>query len=74
MKFKTLACLLATTLISHAAPEAIFNGKSLDGWKVKGSEVWTAKDGVLSGTSNAKKQGSILWTEKQFGLRFPMRF
>ena len=66
MKMKPLACLLAATLISHAAPEAIFDGKSLDGWKVKGSEVWVAKDGILTGTSNEKKQGSILWTEKEY--------
>ncbi|QTN33105.1 DUF1080 domain-containing protein [Akkermansiaceae bacterium] len=64
---KTIACLLAATLISHAAPEAIFDGKSLDGWKIKGSEVWAAKDGILTGTSNEKKQGSILWTEKEYG-------
>ncbi len=67
MKLKSIAFLLAATLISHAAPEAIFDGKSLDGWKAKGPELWTAKDGVLTGTSNEKKQGSILWTEKEYG-------
>lgn len=66
MNMKTLACLLASALISHAAPEAIFDGKSLTGWKAKGAEVWTAKDGVLTGASNEKKQGSILWTEKEY--------
>jgi hypothetical protein len=66
MKTKILLALLATTLVSYAAPEAIFDGKSLDGWEVKGPEVWTAKDGVLTGTSNEKKQGSILWTEKEY--------
>jgi hypothetical protein len=63
---KILACLLAATLISHAAPEAIFDGKSLAGWKTAGADVWTAADGVLTGTSNDKKQGSILWTEKEY--------
>lgn len=63
---RTLACLLAATLISHAAPEAIFDGKSLSGWKTAGAVVWTAADGVLTGTSNPKKQGSILWTEKEY--------
>lgn len=66
MKLRTLAFLLTSALISHAAPEALFDGKSLDGWKVKGADVWTAEDGVLTGTSNAKKQGSILWTEKEY--------
>ena len=74
MKLRTLAFLLTSALISHAAPEALFDGKSLDGWKVKGADVWTAEDGVLTGTSNAKKQGSILWTEKGIlGFRFPVR-
>lgn len=63
---KSLAIFLAAALISHAAPEAIFDGKSLNGWLVKGSDVWTVKDGVLTGTSNEKKQGSILWTEKEY--------
>lgn len=67
MKLKIIACTFAATLLSHAAPEAIFDGKSLDGWKVKGAEVWTAKDGILTGTSNEKKQGSTLWTEKEYG-------
>lgn len=66
MKIKSLACLLAATLISHAAPEAIFDGKSLDGWKVKGPAPWTAKDGILTGTNDEKKKGSILWTEKEY--------
>lgn len=66
MKMKTLACLLISSLICHAAPEAIFDGKSLAGWTVKGPEVWTAKDGVLTGTSNDKKQGSNIWTEKEY--------
>ena len=65
MNHKTLACLLAATIASHAAPEAIFDGKSLAGWKTAGADVWTAADGVLTGTSNEKKQGSILWTEKE---------
>lgn len=63
---KILAYLLATTLLCHAAPETIFDGKSLAGWKTNGADVWTAADGVLTGTSNPKKQGSILWTEKEY--------
>jgi len=66
MKLKSLACLLAATIVSHAAPETIFDGKSLDGWKVKGASPWTAKDGVLTGTNDEKKKGSILWTEKEY--------
>lgn len=63
---KILAAFLAATLVSHAAPEPIFDGQSLAGWKTVGADVWTAADGVLTGTSNDKKQGSILWTEKEY--------
>lgn len=66
MKFRTLATLLAATLVSHADPAPLFDGKSLEGWKAKGADVWTAADGILIGTSNEKKQGSILWTEKEY--------
>lgn len=62
---KALACLLATALLSLAVPEPIFDGKSLAGWKTSGADVWTVADGILTGTSNDKKQGSILWTEKE---------
>jgi len=67
MKKLIFATLFIFTAISHAEPVAIFDGKTLDGWEVKGSDVWTAKAGVLSGTSNEKKQGSIVWTEKEYG-------
>ncbi len=64
---KTLAAFLAATLASHAGPGPVFNGETLDGWKVVGAEVWVARDGVITGTSNDKKQGSILWTENEYG-------
>ena len=60
-----LACLLFSGLAA-AAPEKIFNGKDLEGWKVSGGAYWTAKDGVLTGESDDKKQNSILWTEKSY--------
>jgi len=66
MKFKTLAALLAATLVCHAAPEAIFDGKSLDGWMVKGPAPWTVEDGILVGKNDEQKKGSILWTEKEY--------
>ncbi len=66
MKFKSLACLLAFTFVSHAAQEPIFDGKSLEGWKAKGPAPWVAKDGILTGTNDELKKGSILWTEKEY--------
>lgn len=50
----------------QAAPEPIFNGKDLTGWKVQGGQYWEAKDGVLVGESDQKKENSILWTEKDY--------
>lgn len=64
MKSILLTFLAATTL--QAAPEAIFNGKDLTGWKVEGHAYWTAKDGVLTGESDEQKLKSTLWTEKEY--------
>lgn len=71
---------LASLLLSGtalAAPEKLFDGKTLTGWKLKGSDYWTAADGVLKGESDDKKQNSILWTEKNykdFTLELEFRF
>lgn len=64
MKLKALALIFLTSVITHAAPESIFDGESLEGWKKKGPAPWTAKDGILTGTSDKNKKGSILWTQK----------
>jgi hypothetical protein len=66
MNIQSIAVLLSATIISHAAPEAIFDGKSLDGWKAKGPAPWTAADGTLTGVNDEAKKGSILWTEKEY--------
>lgn len=60
-----LASLLLSGLAT-AAPEKIFNGTGLEGWKVQGAPYWTVTDGVLKGESDDKKQNSMLWTEKSF--------
>ncbi len=77
MKLTIPAILLAASLLSHAAPEAMFDGKTLDGWKVKGPAPWTFEDGILIGMSEPTKKGSILWTEKEYGdftMEFEFRF
>jgi len=77
MEMKTLICFLGTALVSNASPEAIFDGKTLDGWVVKGPAPWTVEDGILIGKSDPAKKGSILWTEKEytdFTLEFQFRF
>lgn len=65
---KRLFFLCSITAALHAAePVVIFDGKTLDGWKASSApEYWTAADGVLMGKSDAKKKGSILWTEKTY--------
>lgn len=66
MKISTLIALFATTLLSQAAPEPIFNGKDLTGWKVAGFAAWSVKDEILVAHNGPEKKGSILWTEKEF--------
>lgn len=67
MKNLILAAALVGASTFSALADPIFNGKDLTGWNAKGPiEVWTAKDGVLTGKSNEKKQGSILWTDAKF--------
>lgn len=66
MKYLATAILLATTALSPADPEAIFDGKTLAGWEAKGPAPWTAGDGILTGENDPKKKGSVLWTKKEY--------
>jgi hypothetical protein len=66
MKLQSLAIFLSATLCSLAAPEVLFNGKDLDGWKIEGAEVWKVEDGMLIGHNGPAKKASILWTEKAY--------
>ncbi len=67
---KTLLTSLLAAGCLHAAPQPIFDGKSLDGWKVEKAPYWTIQNGILTGQSddNAenKKAGSTLWTTKEY--------
>ncbi len=66
MKKITIAILLAASAFAQAAPQPIFDGKTLTGWKITGSEDWTVQDGAIQGQNGPKKKGSILWTEKEY--------
>jgi hypothetical protein len=71
-----LALWLAATAL-HAEPVSIFNGENLEGWRVQDAHYWSARNGVLVGESDAKKQNSVLWTEKEYGdfvLELEFRF
>jgi hypothetical protein len=63
------AALWLLTLVSAPAGEwkDLCNGKDLTGWKDDSDHNhWSVKDGVIIGKSDAKKKGSILWTEEEF--------
>jgi len=66
MKRHLFSAILLFSGIAGAAPEKIFNGTGLEGWKVQGGAYWTVADGVLKGESDDKKQNSVLWTEKNY--------
>jgi hypothetical protein len=66
MKTSALIILFAATLLAHAEPTSLFNGKDLTGWKVAGADCWKVVDGVLHGENDPAKKGSIVWTEAEY--------
>lgn len=64
--FGKLTLLAFVALIPLSSAESIFDGKTLDGWRIQDAAYWTVKDGILVGESDAKKRNSILWTEKEY--------
>lgn len=76
MKILLFLAVLAGGL-AQAAPVSLFDGKSLEGWRVEGADYWKVSEGVLIGQSDAKKKNSILWTKKEFtdfSIDFEFRF
>tara|TARA_R110002049_G_scaffold142023_5_gene303790 strand:+ start:6969 stop:7568 length:600 start_codon:yes stop_codon:yes gene_type:complete len=44
-----------------------FNGKDLKSWVLPKNNIWwTAKNGILNAKSGVAKEGSILWTKKEY--------
>ena len=63
----SIALVIASTSLPAQELPKIFNGNDLSGWKVPTDNVWwKVHDGILEETSDAKKTGSILWTEKKY--------
>jgi len=58
--------------------QPLFNGRDLSGWKVpEPNPFWRVVDGVLVGQNDPALQGSMLWTEKEYGdfeLEFEARW
>jgi len=57
--FFLIALFIASSVLVNGqnAVEELFNGKSLDGWKIYGTEKWLVEDGLLiceSGPGNRK--------------------
>ena len=67
---KTLILSFFAVASLQAAPLPLFDGKSIEGWRIQDAPFWTVKEGVLTGESIATaegfKKGSILWTTKEF--------
>ena len=67
MKF--LAALFALTTLASAAPVALFDGKTFDGWEGDTAKTWRIEDAALVGGSMAEKvpHNEFLATKKAFG-------
>lgn len=60
--------LLVVTGCSNSKQE-LFNGKNLEGWEVKPSELashWEARDGKILHGENPDEKGSMIWTTETF--------
>ena len=77
MKRHLLASAILLAGMASATPEGIFDGRSLDGWRLQGAPYWSVRKGVLTGESDAKMLNSVLWTEKSytdFAVELKFRF
>lgn len=67
---KFLIPLLSTsvTILCHAAPVPLFDGKSFEGWEGDTQKTWRIEDGALVGGSLTEKvkQNEFLSTNKSF--------
>jgi hypothetical protein len=62
-----MSLLLCAASLEGAEPVALFDGKTLSGWKPSAMpEYWSVKEDAIVGKSDAQKKGSILWTEAAY--------
>lgn len=57
-------CAIVTGAAHAQAGQSIFNGRTLDGWRVHGTELWYVEDGDLVCESGPDAQYGYLATEK----------
>lgn len=62
-----MSVLMCAASLQAAEPVALFDGKTLTGWKPSAMpEYWSVKEDAIVGKSDDKKKGSILWTEAAY--------
>lgn len=62
-----LSVLMCAASLHAAEPLALFDGKTLKGWKASAvAEYWSVQDAAIVGKSDDRKKGSILWTEDAY--------
>jgi hypothetical protein len=68
MKILLLPILLASAALAQAAPVALFDGKTFDGWDGDTAKTWRIEDGALVGGSLAEKvpHNEFLSTKKTY--------
>lgn len=54
------------SIATYAQDSSLFNGKSLDGWTIYGTEKWYVEDGLLICESGDDKEYGYLGTEKYY--------
>lgn len=63
----TLFALVGFSEIGLAAPESLFDGKSLNGWEGETNNVWRVVDGLIVGGSlSGNPRNEFLATRKQY--------
>lgn len=70
MKFLLLPAVVALSVFSaHAAPVALFDGKTFEGWEGDTTKTWRIEDGALVGGSLTAKvpNNEFLCTRKEYG-------
>ena len=66
--FALLAAGAGLCTLQAGEAVSLFNGRDLSGWQVPvPNPFWKAENGILTGTNDDAKKGSMLWTSKSYG-------